>query len=196
MSIDLNFLVEQLRDRFEKADHAIATSGSTRTHTALGEIFLCGTLGVQTNVGETNQDWVIENPTDSGKTVEVVQFTPSASIGYRTEKYYNVDLPSGGTEIDPWNTTDRSLTATFNAKHGGDIADTSTADRQIPNGLVGGSGNQSFGPYEVNGAEYTLGPGQSLLFRTVLDSANENFGILATVAEKDEGRAIEAKPRK
>lgn len=148
-----------------------------------------------TNVSEADQDFLIRNPADSGNTVEIIQFQMTASVDYNAEKYYNVDWPSGGTTVEPWCLSDHTIEADFDVQYtptgdSQDLADVSTADRQIPGGVVGGA-KKNPTPFEIRGADIDLDPGENILFRTVLDSTNSDIAYLVLVSEYTIGRKID-----
>ena len=170
-------------------DGHTSIANHTHIHRHLDELYFSGPEGVIVGVANATQDVVIQNPAGSGNDVEVIQFKMTASIGYDAEKYYNVDYPAGGTDISPWCLSDHAKTPTFNAKYGGGIADVGTADRKIPGGVVGGTKNNPT-PFEIQGADIKLNPGETILFRTTLDSSNEDIAYLILVAEYAQDRQI------
>lgn len=164
-------------------DGHLSTANHTHIHRHIDELYKSGSEGVITGVADATQDWVIENPTDSGNLVEIIQYKVTASIGYETEQWYNVDFPTTGTVITPWpEGEDKTVTIQANVRRGGSIIDIATADRQLPGAVVGGA-KQNPTPFEVTGADTILNPGETLAFRTILDSTNEDISYLAHIAE-------------
>lgn len=166
----------------------------THIHNHLNELFIAGSDGVLSNVSEADQDYVVQNPSDSGKLVEFIHYKMTASTTYGTEQYENVDFPNGGTDITPWCTADHSVTADFNVKHTapGDatnLVDVSTGD-QLPGGVVGGT-KRNPTPFDLTGADIVIHPGETLCFRTTLAGTNEDIAYLAMLAEYKQGREID-----
>jgi hypothetical protein len=133
-------------------------------------------------------------------TVEIIQFKVTCSISYDQQKYFNVTYPTtsgepDGTEIIPFNAKDHSINSTFEVQHtptgdGTNLVDTSTADRQVPSGIVGAS-KQAPTPASIDEATIGLEPGETYLYRTTLDSTNNDIAFIALAAEYPIGRDLE-----
>jgi hypothetical protein len=184
----------------DKVDGHISADPHTHIHWHLDELFFAGSEGVLSSVSEADQDIVIRNPTGSGMRVELIYYQATASIGFEGSKYFNVTYPetSGtpdGTEVTPFCLSNRDQTATFEVQHTpiGDsinLVDESTADRQVPSAVVGGT-RQNPTPFEVQGSTIGLDPGETFLIRTTLDNSGEDIAHILLVAEYEQGRDIE-----
>jgi hypothetical protein len=184
----------------QAVDGHLSADSHVHIHRHLDELYFAGSEGVLSGVGEADQDLIFRNPSGSGKVLEIIQYNLTSSVGYDTEAYFNPTYPetSGtpdGTEVTPWNLSDHSKTANFEVQHTptGDtsnLVDETTADRQIPTGIVGGT-KQNPSSTEIRGADIDLEAGTTLLFRTTLDSTNEDIGYLVLVAEHDKDRNLQ-----
>jgi len=159
-------------------------------HRHADELYTAGIKGILTSLDPTNgtYDFIIENPDGSGNNLEIVYMEPTGAVGFNINYYVNVDYPTGGTDVSPFNLNTITTDGDANVKHGDGIMDTTTGT-QIPKSVVTGD-KKGGGVFNIVGLDVEISPGETWAMQFELKSTPADVAVSCVLAEYEEGRTF------